>query len=330
MNKALEAEKTITAGHGCRNGGYFFHRCQTAYFGDQAALTTLESFLIKHLVVKNQLTALPKPKITPFFSDSPSCALDKMPILSNPPPMKITVTGRSGRMGQTVMAAIEAETGATLQATHDSGEDLASAMAEANVIIDFTLPVLTDKLLATAVEKKIALVIGTTGHSDEQKQAIAEAAKSIPIVYASNFSTGVNLLFHLTRKAATILGNETFDIEVTEMHHRHKVDAPSGTARTLLDILNEETKTSYEDNIVHGREGNVGPRPSKEIGMHTLRGGDVVGDHTVMFAADGERFELTHKASSRMTFASGAVRAALWLEDREAGLYDMQNVLGLQ
>jgi 4-hydroxy-tetrahydrodipicolinate reductase len=140
----------------------------------------------------------------------------------------------------------------------------------------------------------------------------------------------VNLLFHLTRKAAAILGNETFDIEVTEMHHRHKVDAPSGTARTLLDILNEETKTSYEDDVAHGREGNVGPRPSREIGMHTLRGGDVVGDHTVMFAAEGERFELTHKASSRMTFASGAVRAALWLENRGAGLYDMQDVLGLK
>ena len=180
------------------------------------------------------------------------------------------------------------------------------------------------------MEKKVALVIGTTGHSDEQKNAIREASKTIPIVHASNFSTGVNLLFHLTRKAASILGNETFDIEVTEMHHRHKVDAPSGTARTLLDIINEETQTSYEDDVTHGREGNVGPRPKGEIGMHTLRGGDVVGDHTVMFAADGERFELTHKASSRMTFATGSVRAALWLRGKEAGLYDMQDVLGLK
>jgi 4-hydroxy-tetrahydrodipicolinate reductase len=114
------------------------------------------------------------------------------------------------------------------------------------------------------------------------------------------------------------------------MHHRHKVDAPSGTARTLLDILNEETKTSYQEDVTHGREGNVGARPSREIGMHTLRGGDVVGDHTVMFAADGERIELTHKASSRMTFASGAVRPALWLADRKPGLYDMQDVLGLK
>jgi 4-hydroxy-tetrahydrodipicolinate reductase len=233
-------------------------------------------------------------------------------------------------MGQTVIAAIETEAATSLQATHDSGEDLGDTLSNANVVIDFTLPILTDELLVTAVEKKVALVIGTTGHSEAQKHAIAEAAKSIPIVYASNFSTGVNLLFHLTQRAAAILGNEAFDIEVTEMHHQHKVDAPSGTARTLLDILNKETGTSYKNDVAHGREGNVGPRPSKEIGMHTLRGGDVVGDHTVMFAAEGERFELTHKASSRMTFASGAVRAALWLEGREPGLYDMQDVLGLK
>jgi len=233
-------------------------------------------------------------------------------------------------MGQSVIAAINAEDAAAVHNTHDSGENLASALSGAEAVIDFTLPIFTDELIATAVENKVALVIGTTGHSDEQKNAIREASKTIPIVHASNFSTGVNLLFHLTRKAASILGNETFDIEVTEMHHRHKVDAPSGTARTLLDILNEETQTSYEDDVAHGREGNVGPRPSGEIGMHTLRGGDVVGDHTVMFAADGERFELTHKASSRMTFASGSVRAALWLRGKEAGLYDMQDVLGLK
>ena len=132
------------------------------------------------------------------------------------------------------------------------------------------------------------------------------------------------------RHAARILGNERFDIEVTEMHHRHKIDAPSGTARRLLEILNEETKTSYQDNVTHGRVGITGARPSPQIGMHSLRGGDVVGDHTVLFAADGERVELTHKASSRMTFASGAVRAALWLREKPAGLYDMQDVLGLK
>lgn len=233
-------------------------------------------------------------------------------------------------MGRAVVEAIDAEPAAGLHSTHDTGEDLKAALTGAEAVIDFTLPVLTDDLIATAVELGVPLVIGTTGHSDEQKEAIKAASSTIPIVHASNFSTGVNLLFHLTRKAAAILGNETFDIEVTEMHHRHKVDAPSGTARTLLDILNEETDTSYADDVRHGREGHTGARPSREIGMHTLRGGDVVGDHTVMFAADGERFELTHKASSRMTFASGAVRAALWLKGQPAGLYDMQDVLGLK
>lgn len=244
--------------------------------------------------------------------------------------MNITVTGRSGRMGQTVLAAIEAEANASIYSTHDSCEDLAKALAGTDAVIDFTLPQFTDELLEKAVANEVSLVIGTTGHSDAQREAIKVASAHIPIVHASNFSTGVNLLFHLTRKAAAILGNEAYDIEVMEMHHRHKVDAPSGTARTLLEILNDETGTSYEDDVVHGRFGNAGPRPSREIGMHTLRGGDVVGDHTVMFAAEGERFELTHKASSRMTFASGAVRAALWLEKQQAGLYDMQDVLGLK
>ena len=244
--------------------------------------------------------------------------------------MQITITGRSGRMGQAVAAAVEAEPKVSLHATHDSGEDLKVSLIGTGAVIDFTLPALTDQLLESALELNVPLVIGTTGHSDEQKEAILAASRTIPIVYASNFSTGVNLLFHLTRKAAAILGNEAYDIEVTEMHHRHKVDAPSGTARTLLDILNEETGTTYQDDVQHGREGHTGARPTREIGMHTLRGGDVVGDHTVMFAADGERFELTHKASSRITFASGAIRAALWLEGREPGLYDMQDVLGLK
>lgn len=244
--------------------------------------------------------------------------------------MNLTVTGRSGRMGQSVIAAIEAEAGATFHSSHDKGEDLPAALAGSEGVIDFTLPSLTDDLLEKALATGTPLIIGTTGHTDEQRAAITKAAETLPIVFASNYSVGVNTLFWLTRHAARILGNETFDIEVTEMHHRHKVDAPSGTARTLLEVLNEETHTSYKDDIDHGRVGETGPRPQGRIGMHTLRGGDVVGDHTVMFAADGERVELTHKASSRMTFASGAVRAALWLKDKPAGLYSMQDVLGLE
>ncbi|MDE0825466.1 MAG: 4-hydroxy-tetrahydrodipicolinate reductase [Akkermansiaceae bacterium] len=244
--------------------------------------------------------------------------------------MKISVTGSSGRMGLAVQEAIAENPDAELASTHDVGEDLAAALANADAVIDFTLHSFTEEVVKAALASNTKLVIGTTGHSAGELAVIHEAAKTIPVVHAPNFSIGVNTLFWLTRKAAAILGNERFDIEVTEMHHRHKIDAPSGTARRLLDILNEETSTSYEDDVAHGRVGNIGARPSKEIGMHTLRGGDVVGDHTVMFAADGERIELTHKASSRMTFAAGAVQAALWLQDKPAGLYDMQDVLGLK
>ena len=193
----------------------------------------------------------------------------------------------------------------------------------------FTIHSFTTTLIESALKHGTSLVIGTTGHSDAERAVIHEAAKSIRIVYAANYSVGVNTLFWLTRQAARILTQDRFDIEVTEMHHKHKIDAPSGTARRLLEILNEETGTSYQDDVAHGRFGNIGPRKPREIGMHTLRGGDVVGDHTVLFAADGERVELTHKASSRMTFAAGAVRAACWLEDQPVGLYDMQDVLGL-
>jgi 4-hydroxy-tetrahydrodipicolinate reductase len=244
--------------------------------------------------------------------------------------IQLLVTGKSGRMGQSVIQAASQEPAVRVAATHDAGENLAAAIAQANTVIDFTIHKFTRELLDAALKNGTHLVIGTTGHTDEERAAIREAGKSLPIVYAPNFSIGVNTLFWLTRKAAQILTQDRFDIEVTEMHHRHKIDAPSGTARRLLEILNEETGTSYQSDVAHGRLGNVGPRPPREIGMHTLRGGDVVGDHTVMFAADGERVELTHKASSRMTFAAGAVRAAVWLYDKPPGIYDMQDVLGLK
>ena len=240
----------------------------------------------------------------------------------------LLVTGKSGRMGQAVIEAA-AQAQVPVAATHDAGEDLESAISQATCAIDFTIHSFTTTLVEAAVKHGTSLVIGTTGHTDAERAAIYEAAKSIRIVYAANYSVGVNTLFWLTRHAARILTQDRFDIEVTEMHHKHKIDAPSGTARRILEILNEETGTSYQDDVAHGRFGNIGPRKPREIGMHTLRGGDVVGDHTVLFAADGERVELTHKASSRMTFAAGAVRAASWLEDQPVGLYDMQDVLGL-
>lgn len=243
---------------------------------------------------------------------------------------KLLITGKSGRMGQALIQAAAADPDSTVTATHDVGQDLDAAVQMADCIIDFTVHSFTAQVVEAALKHGTRLVIGTTGHSDEEREMIRKAAAKLPIVFASNYSVGVNTLFWLTRHAARILTQDRFDIEVTEMHHRHKIDSPSGTARTLLEILNEETSTSYKDDVTHGRFGNIGPRPQREIGMHTLRGGDVVGDHTVMFAADGERVELTHKASSRLTFAAGAVRAAKWLESQPAGLYDMQDVLGLK
>jgi 4-hydroxy-tetrahydrodipicolinate reductase len=246
------------------------------------------------------------------------------------PMLELLITGKSGRMGQALLDAAAAEAGVRVAATHDVGEDLDAAVAKAACVIDFTVHHFTAAVLDAAVKHGSRLVIGTTAHTDDERAAIVAAARGIPVVFAPNYSIGVNTLFWLTRQAARVLSQDRFDIEVTEMHHRHKIDAPSGTARRLLEILNEETGTSLEDDVAHGRFGNIGPRKAREIGMHTLRGGDVVGDHTVIFAADGERVELSHKASSRMTFAAGAVRAALWLQDKPPGLYDMQDVLGLK
>jgi len=244
--------------------------------------------------------------------------------------LTLLITGRSGRMGQALLQAAAAQPAVTVAATHDAGEDLDAAFQGADCAIDFTVHSFTAQVVATALKAGTRLVIGTTGHTADERALIRQAAASLPIVCAANYSVGVNTLFWLTRQAARVLTQDRFDIEVTEMHHRHKIDAPSGTARRLLEILNEETGTSYEADVVHGRVGNIGPRKPREIGMHALRGGDVVGDHTVMFAADGERVELTHKASSRLTFAAGAVRAAVWLQHQPAGLYDMQDVLGLK
>jgi 4-hydroxy-tetrahydrodipicolinate reductase len=244
--------------------------------------------------------------------------------------LNLLITGHSGRMGQALLQAAAANPLVNVSATHDVGEDLDAAFQQAACAIDFTVHSFTRQVVEVALKHGTHLVIGTTGHTDEERAMIRDAAQSLPIVFASNYSVGVNTLFWLTCHAARILTQDRFDIEVIEMHHRHKIDSPSGTARTLLEILNEETHTSYETDVTHGRLGNIGPRKPREIGMHTLRGGDVVGDHTVMFAADGERVELTHKASSRLTFAAGAVRAAVWLQDKPPGLYDMQDVLGLK
>ena len=194
-------------------------------------------------------------------------------------------------------------------------------------MIEFAHHSLSPELAKLVADHGKALVVGTTGHTADEREAIKAVGARIPVVFAPNFSIGVNLLFHLTKIAAEVLG-ENYDQEVVEMHHRLKIDSPSGTARRLGEILAEASGGTYEELTVHGRHGDVGARPKRIIGMHAVRGGDVVGDHTVMFSTVGERLELTHKASSRDTFASGALRAAEWVRTQKPGVYSMQDVLG--
>lgn len=232
-------------------------------------------------------------------------------------------------MGQAVIRATEANEYTLVGAAVDVGDSLPDALAQCDVVVDFTTHHFSDELVKECVKQGKALVMGTTGHTQEELEHIRAASKTLPIVLAPNFSVGVNTLFWLTRKATEILG-PAFDLEVVEMHHRMKTDSPSGTARRLVEILTEVRELDYEKDTRHGRKGDVGARTPTEIGVHALRGGDVVGDHTVVYANLGERVELTHKASSRDTFATGAVRAAVWLADKGPGIYDMQDVLGLR
>lgn len=265
---------------------------------------------------------------------------------------KIAVTGAAGRMGKMLIEAIalnpDTELGAAIERPGsavigaDSGElaglgkngvvivdDLQQVVDDFDVLIDFSAPAATvaNAAVCSAAGKK--MVIGTTGCSDDDRAQIAKAAERTAVCMASNFSTGVNLCFKLLKEAAQILGDD-YDVEVVEAHHRHKVDSPSGTALSMGAAVAEGLGRNLKEVAIYGREGQVGARPQKEIGFATVRGGDVVGDHTVMFLADGERVEITHKASSRMSFARGAVRAAVWLSGQSTGLFDMQDVLGLR
>ncbi|VXB42512.1 4-hydroxy-tetrahydrodipicolinate reductase [Pseudomonas sp. 8AS] len=264
---------------------------------------------------------------------------------------RIAVMGAAGRMGKILIEAVGQAEGAKLTAAIDrpdsslvgvdAGElaalgkigvtlagDLNAVLDQFDVLIDFTHPSVTLKNLELCRQAGKAMVIGTTGFSSEEKQLLVEAAKQIPIVFAANYSVGVNLCLKLLDTAARVLGDEV-DIEIIEAHHRHKVDAPSGTALRMGEVVANALGRDLQEVAVYGREGQTGARQRETIGFATVRAGDVVGDHTVLFAADGERVEITHKASSRMTFAKGAVRAALWLQSQPAGLYDMQDVLGL-
>ena len=266
--------------------------------------------------------------------------------------LRIAIVGVSGRMGQCLVKAAVADDSVALTVAisrpeseslgQDVGEiamigalgikvisDLTQVIDNFDLVIDFTRPETSMAIIENCLKAGKMMVIGTTGYSEDQKQMIAKAANQIPIVLAPNMSVGVNLSLKLLEMTAKVMGDST-DIEIIEAHHRHKVDAPSGTALRMGEAVASALNRELSDCAIYGREGNTGERDRKTIGFSTIRAGDIVGEHTVMFADEGERLEITHKASSRMTFANGAVRAALWLKDKPNGLYDMQDVLGLK
>jgi len=262
----------------------------------------------------------------------------------------IAIAGAAGRMGRTLIEACHNTQGMQLGLAferpgspavgRDTGEltggDRSGVQIRSNlengdydVLIDFTRPDVTLDNLARCLDKKKSIVIGTTGFDAAGKQKIADAASAIPVVFAPNMSVGVNVCLGLLEMAARVLGEDA-DIEIVEAHHRHKVDAPSGTALRMGEVVAGVLGRDLKDCAIYGREGITGERDQKTIGFSTIRAGDIVGEHSVMFASEGERVEITHKASSRMTFAMGAMRAARWLSERDAGLYDMQDVLDLR
>lgn len=269
----------------------------------------------------------------------------------NQPPIRVGIIGAGGRMGRmliqavhdnpttTLTAAIE-RTGSSLMGV-DAGEligldklgvvlsdDLVAVMPVMDVLIDFSLPAATERNLQICADHGVAMVIGTTGLNDAQNQQLTQLSGDIPIVYAGNYSTGVNVSLKLIEMAAKAFG-DTADIEIIEAHHKHKVDAPSGTAYMMANAAATARGQTLSEVALYGREGQTGERQAGSIGIHAIRGGEIVGEHTVMLIADGEIVEITHKARERMTFAAGAVRAASWVVTQAAGQYDMQDVLGL-
>lgn len=265
---------------------------------------------------------------------------------------RIAIAGAAGRMGKTLVEAIELTEGLELGAASDrpdssligsdAGEvagvgrigvnlvaNLGDALDQFDILIDFTYPGLTLEHVRLCRQAGKAMIIGTTGLSDEDKAQLVQAGEDIPVVFAPNMSVGVNLVLELLKTAARVIGEDS-DIEIIEAHHRHKKDSPSGTALRMGEVVAEALGRDLKECAVYGREGFTGERPKDVIGFETIRAGDIVGDHTVLFAGLGERIEITHKASSRMTFAKGAMRAALWLDGKSAGLYDMQDVLNLR
>ena len=265
--------------------------------------------------------------------------------------IKVGVIGAGGRMGRMLIEAVQDNPQTTLTAAierkgsslvgADAGEvaaigrlevqivdDLATVINDIDVLIDFSLPDATEQNMKVCAAHNVAMVIGTTGFNEQQEQVLAKASEKIAIVYAGNYSTGVNLSLKLLEMAAKAFGTDA-DVEVIEAHHKHKIDAPSGTAFMMAEAVANARGQNLKDVAVYGREGQTGARESGTIGIHAIRGGEIVGDHTVMFIADGEVVEITHRARARMTFAAGAVRAATWVIERQVGQYNMQDVLGL-
>ena len=258
--------------------------------------------------------------------------------------LKIVVAGAGGKMGQTLVEGVRADKSLLLAAAFDLkgspavgmtlggvkvGSDIGKAVAAGEVLIDFTRPEGTIAHLDACARLGKSIVIGTTGISGPLKKAILQAGRRIPIAMSPNFAVGVNAVFKLAEVAAGILGDD-FDVEVVEAHHRQKVDAPSGTAMKLGEIVAGALQRDLAKTAVHGRHGDTGVRPSRQIGFHAIRGGDIVGEHTVIFAGAGERVEITVRSQSRMTYALGALRAARFLRGKRPGVYDMNDVLGLK
>ena len=270
---------------------------------------------------------------------------------TNKQAIKVGVIGAGGRMGRMLIEAVQDNSQTALNAAierqgsslvgADAGEvaaigrlevqivdDLKVVINDIDVLIDFSLPDATEQNMQICAENNIAMVIGTTGFNEQQEQVLAKASEKIAIVYAGNYSTGVNLSLKLLNMAAKAFGEDA-DVEVIEAHHKHKIDAPSGTAYMMAEAVAEARGQNLKDVAVYGREGQTGERKAGTIGIHAIRGGEIIGDHTVMFIADGEVVEITHRARARMTFAAGAVRAATWVIKQVVGQYNMQDVLGL-
>ena len=241
---------------------------------------------------------------------------------------KIAITGSNGRMGRALIRAVKINPDVTQGPMLNRGDDINLVLKDFDVLVDFTRPEATLEALSICQNASKAMVIGTTGFSDEALKIIDQASSDIPIVFAPNMSVGVNLTLKLLETTAKVIGTDS-NIEIVEAHHRHKVDAPSGTALKMGEVIANALGRDLSECAVYGREGTEQPRDKQTIGFSSIRGGDVVGEHSVTFFMEGERVEITHKASSRMTYANGAIKACQWLTNKANGLYSMQDVLDL-